>query len=136
MGLTFGCWRLTGSGPLELAVIERGLRLATGLSVEPPGRGAGLRFPLLRQDLFDWGLDDAGVSVFGFAPPHPYVWENLDAVITALGGQPTDDATAWRPSPGHAGLRTRWSALSRRDRWLLALPSILGARPLDRFLRA
>lgn len=136
MGLTFGQWRLEVPGPLPLASIEQGLRLATGLAIEPPPRGGGLRFPLLREELFDWALDDARVSVFGFAPPHPYVWENLDAVMTALGGRPTDDATAWRPSPNRAGLRTRWSALSRRDRWLLALPSILVARPLDRFLRA
>jgi len=40
----------------------------------------------------------------------------------------------WRPNPAHARLRTRWDALSRRDRFLLVMPSLLGARPFDRLL--
>jgi hypothetical protein len=73
--------------------------------------------------------------VYGYVPAHPYVWENLDAVMTSFGGERDDDAGhKWQPNPAHARLRTKWSALPPRDRFILAMPSIIGARPFDGLL--
>jgi hypothetical protein len=55
-------------------------------------------------------------------------------MMAAGGRRGTFYGLGWEPSPAHARLRTRWDTLSRRDRFLLAVPSFLAARPLDRLL--
>jgi hypothetical protein len=87
------------------------------------------------EEMFDWGAENRAVTVHGFIPEHPYLWENLDAVMTAAGGRRgTLASIGWQPNPAGARLRTRWDSLSPRDRFVLAMPSLLGARPFDRLL--
>jgi hypothetical protein len=84
---------------------------------------------------FDWGADDRAVTVHSFVPEHPCLWENLDAVMTAVGGRcGTFGGAGWQPNPSRARLRMRWDALSPCDRLLLALPPLLACRPFDRLL--
>jgi hypothetical protein len=114
---------------------------ATGLRVEQREDGT-LRIPKLGrltflvagEELFDWAFNDHTVSVHAGIPAHPYLWENLDAVMRAAGRRRDTDVCVWQPNPAHARLRTRWDTLSPRDRFLLAMPSLWGGRPFDRLL--
>jgi hypothetical protein len=164
VGVVVGIWYF-GEAPRDLpgdelsaiATIGRRLEAATGLRVDQD-----LCIPAIREALFgwafydrgvpvkewrmtveeweesmgfDWGADDHAVEVLSFIPAHPYLWENLDAVMTAAGGRNSPaHGFAWRPNPAHARLRTRWENLSRRDRFLLAMPTSLVGRPFDRLL--
>jgi hypothetical protein len=164
MGVIVGTWHFDKArgdlpdGALSaIAAMGRRLQTATGLRVELQPGGRTLRIPTLREELFSWGFYDRGVSVedltaqeleelfdwaagdhaatvHSFIPAHPYLWENLDAVMTAAGGRRANLAVGWQPNPAHARLRTRWDNLSPRDRFLLAMPSLWAARPLDRLL--
>lgn len=74
------------------------------------------------------------LTLHGYIPAHPYLWENLDRVMTALDGLCGAEPISWQPRAEDAILRRRWNALSRRDRWLLRRASLLASRPWDRFL--
>lgn len=151
MGVISGTWHfsetqgaLAGDALSAIASIGRRLQAATGLRVdlqtvmgwhvEPRHEDHILRIPTLREELFDWAFNDRTVTVYGFMPEHPYLWENLDAIMTAAGGRRDSAVYGWKPNPAHARLRTRWDTLSPRDRFLLTMPSLLGARPFDRLL--
>jgi len=157
VGLIVGIWHfaetngdvLLGNPPSAVLALGRRLEATTGLRVEeqpekavnsePAGSESvtfsnTLRIPTLRKELFVWAFDDRTVEVQSLTPAHPYLWENLDAVMTASGGRRDTAARCWQPDPAHAWLRTRWGTLSSRDRFLLAMPSFLGARPFDRLL--
>lgn len=134
MSLVVGSWFMRQPESMPLAVVAERLRAATGLAIDArPAQGA-LRIPTLREELFDWTSADGMVAVHGFMPAHPYLWENLDAVMGAAGGQRSTANHVWRPNPAHARLRAPWSALSSMDRFILSSRSIFGARPLDRLL--
>jgi len=150
VGVIVGTWHFGGTRDLPgddlsaVAAIARRLEASTGLRVElqtvigwrveQRHEDQTLRIPTLRQDLFDWVFGDRTIAVHGFIPEHPYLWENVDAVITAAGGCCDTAAHGWQPNPAHARLRTHWDTLSPRDRFLLAMPSLLGTRPFDRLL--
>jgi hypothetical protein len=138
MGIITNTWVLPSSfpprdEPLTPAAIAQRLRTATGLEIIIDIHG-GLRFPAIREKLFDWELGERSITVYGYAPAHPYLWENLDAVMMSLGGERDNAAYRWKPNPAHARLRTRWNALSPHDRVILTIPSIIGMRPFDGLL--
>ena len=136
MGLVVGDWVFpTGEAP-DLPTIAAGLRVGTGLVVAAEGTGASttLSIPKVGERLFDWGIEHGRVAVHGFGPAHPYIWENLDAVLGAMGGHVSDIPPTWRPNPALAELRRPWLSLTRRQRTLLKLPTMGALRPLDRFL--
>ena len=135
MGLVVGDWVFpTGEAP-DLRTIATGLRASTGLVVaESTGAPTTLSIPKVRERLFDWRIEHGRVAVHGFGPAHPYIWENLDAVLRAMGGDVSDTLTAWRPNPDLAELRRPWLSLTRRQRTLLKIPTMGALRPLDRFL--
>jgi hypothetical protein len=151
VGVISGTWHfgeaqcaLPGDALSATAAIGRRLQAATGLRVElhtvigwrveQRYEDHTLRIPTLREELFDWVFNDGTVTVHGFIPEHPYLWENLDAVMAATGGRLDAAVHGWRPNPAHARLRTLWDNLSLRDRFLLAMPSLMGTRPFDRLL--
>jgi hypothetical protein len=133
MGVIVATWSFADCAP-DLAKVWRGLTTVTGLTIEQDSADS-LRIPELRESLFDWVFTGPNVTVHGFVPAHPYVWENLDAVMTAAGGKLVHADHLWRPNAAHARLRKPWRELSGRDRALLRLPSLAGWRPFDRYLR-
>jgi hypothetical protein len=147
MGIIVGTWHfgetqgdLPGDRSSAVAAIAVRLQAATGLRVEQREDGT-LRIPTGRltfltpgEELFDWAFNDHTVTVHSGIPAHPYLWENLDAVMMAAGGRRDSDVCVWQPNPTHARLRTCWDTLSPRDRFLLAIPSLWGVRPFDRLL--
>jgi hypothetical protein len=137
MALVVGEWHFpAGTVPLNLLQLAAALRQATGLGVRVEGTGgsAVLQIPKLREQLFDWDAEPGRLQIHGFAPAHPFLWEHLDAVLAAFGGTVGGGLTIWHPDLRHRGLRRPWSALSGQDRMLLRIPTILLARPFDRFL--
>jgi hypothetical protein len=148
VGIVVGTWHfgetqsdLRGDASSAVTAIAGRLQAVTGLRVEQHEDGT-LRVPTLGrltfltpgEELFGWTFIDRTVTVYSGIPAHPYLWENLDAVMAAAGASRGTDVRVWRPNPAHARLRTRWDTLSPRDRFLLAMPSLWGARPFDRGL--
>jgi hypothetical protein len=136
MGLVVGEWRFPPGTTPGVPAIAEALARATGLEIrrEGPGEDGALRVPTLRERLFDWRIDDAAVTVHGFVPPHPYLWEMLDLVMSSLGGRIGEAVHLWRPDPAHAALRRPWQALTPAERVILRLPTLGAWRPLDRLL--
>lgn len=133
MGLIAVTWRFTEREPPTIDEVERSLREATGLQIER-GDERELMIPLLGELVLGWEYDAGKLRLLGGIPRHPYLWENLDRVMAALGGVREASLTGGIADPADLALRTRWDALSPRDRWLLRLPPLLAARPFDRFL--
>lgn len=136
MGLMSGEWAFPSGSAPTLPLIANGLRAATRLQVlvDGAGRSSRLILPKLGQSLFDWRITDDCVAAYSFLPAHPYVWENLDAMLTRAGGRISGDQTGWRPLPANAGLRRPWEVLTRRQRLLLRIPTVAALRPLDQLL--
>jgi hypothetical protein len=148
VGIVVGTWHfgetqgdLRGDEASVVAAIAGRLQAATGLRVKQHEDGTlgvptlgRLTFLTPGEELFGWAFKDRTVTVYSSIPAHPYLWENLDAVMTAEGNRRDTDVCVWQPNPAHARLRTRWDTLSPRDRFLLAMPSLWGVRPLDRLL--
>lgn len=134
MALVVGDWVFSTGETPDLQSICGDLVARTQLSVSAEGEGASavLSVPKLGERLFDWRIGDGRLTVHAFGPPHPYLWENLDAVLVALGGQVGGNPVAWRPDPADAALRRPWPSLTRRQRTLLRIPTIGAWRPLDR----
>lgn len=134
MGVVHGEWVFPHEAPAPDAVVE-GLRLRTGLAItctsDADGQLEHADIPVIRESLFDWEHGDGRVAVHSFGPAHPYLWAQLDAVMTDLGGQIGPSGNAWRPDSGNAALAQPWSALSKRQRFVLGLPTIGSWRPLD-----
>ena len=138
MALVVGEWVFaTGEAP-DLRSVCDGLIARTELVIRTEGEGSSavLSIPKLGERLFDWRARDDCLTVHAFGPPHPYLWENLDAVLAALGGQVGDNLVAWRPAPADAGLRRPWPSLSRRQRTFLRIPTIGVSRPFDELVRS
>lgn len=133
MGLIAVTWRFAERSPPTIDEVEQVLREATGLRIER-GDDRELSVPLLGELVLGWEYDGNALTLLGGIPRHPYLWENLDRVMIALGGLREESLRGGIPEPGDAALRTSWDALSPRDRWLLRLPPLLASRPLDRFL--
>jgi hypothetical protein len=138
MGITISTWLLPSSfhprgDRITSAVIAQRLRAVTGLQIETQKDG-GLRFPDIREKLFDWEIEEHSITVYGYTPAHPYLWENLDAIMVSLGGKRDDVPYKWKPDPAYLRLRTRWNALPALDRLILRMPSLIGTRPLDGML--
>ncbi len=123
MGIITGKWLLPSSSlPRAERVtshwVANQLRHATGLQVEE--RDGVVSVPLLKEKLFDWVIGDEAVAVDGYAPAHPYLWENLDRIMIHAGCTCSEEAWRWRSSPTHSDLRKPWNELSARDRFLLS----------------
>ena len=137
MALVIGEWDFPAGAAPSLPVIANVLRRNTGLEVaeKGPARDTVLTVTKLGESLFDWRIDPDRITVHGFAPAHPFLWQHLHAALGGFGGVPSGRPEIWRPDPAQRLLRQPWKALPRRERLILRLPSIAAARPLDRLLR-
>lgn len=135
MALVVGCWRFDGRAP-ELRQVAEALGARTGLAVLcPPSDRPRVELPLLGEALFDWVLEPQRIEVFGYAPAHPYLWENLDATLAALGGRAVAQAPYWRADTRLSALRKPWRELRPLQRLAMRVPAIGMSRPLDRLAR-
>lgn len=116
MRLTVGMWCFPDRDPPGIGEVRQALEAATGLPAEPSADGKVLDLPSLREALRGWEYEANALTLHGSIPAHPYLWESLDRVMTALGGLCGADPISWRPRAEGAVLRRRWDALSRRDR--------------------
>jgi hypothetical protein len=89
---------------------------------------------MLGESLFDIEWVGGEVTFYSAVPAHPYLWENLDRVLVALGGRQMSDETYWRPDARFRRLRKPWDELSGLQKWLLRFPTIGVSRLLDRFV--
>jgi hypothetical protein len=103
VAIIVGTWHFGGTqsdlpgdeSPTAAAAAVR-LHAATGLRVEQREDGT-LRIPKLGrltflaagEELFDWAFNDHTATVHSGIPAHPYLWENLDAVMRTAGAIPT-----------------------------------------------
>jgi hypothetical protein len=136
MGLVYGEWAFRAGAVPSADAVAGALAKATGLEVrleadDPPGGQIAMHVPHLGQRLIKWRFDNERLAVHGFVPAHPYLWENLDAVLAGFGGRPGPAEHGWRPEARMAGLRRPWAELGPAERMLLRLPGIGPWRPLD-----
>jgi len=141
VGVVRGRWIFAGrSEPPSSATIATELAKATGLVVvnhdARQERDERIDVATINESLFDMERDTAvaTLTISSFIPVHPYLWENLDRVLSELGGCVESGATLWRPSPRFKNLRRPWDALTSRQRFLLRVPTIGGSRWSDRFV--
>ncbi len=134
MGLTIANWRFQDRAPPAIGEVQQALSNATSLQVDRGNDERSLSIPLIRQLLLGWEYEGNALTLHGFMPAHPYLWENLDGAMTELGGSRGTHPAGWQPRQAHKRLRCRWERLPPRDRWLLRRPPILAWRPFDRWL--
>lgn len=136
-GLVRGRWSFADAGQSpSTSVIARELSAVTGLSAVCVGSGPDERIDVsaIGQSLFDIDRIGSRLTVWGYVPPHPYLWENLDVALATLGGRIEVEETFWRPDPRHGHLRRAWKDLRPRQRLLLRFPAVGASRPFDRFV--
>jgi hypothetical protein len=134
-----GRWVFAGnSTPPLSATIATELSRITGLRVvnrdSANQRDEWIDVGTIDESLFDLERDAATLALSSFVPAHPYLWENLDRVLSGLGGCVQSGAGLWQPTPTFERLRGPWDTLTSRQRVLLRFPTIGAARWLDRFL--
>lgn len=135
MGVVYGEWVFpAGAVPAPEAVVER-LGARMGLPIESShddaGRLISADVAVLGESLFDWEVWDERIAVCSFIPAHPYLWAQLGAAMSDLGGRVSEAGNAWRSEPDNEIFRRPWGELSRRQRLILRLPTIGTWRPLD-----
>lgn len=135
MGVIHGEWAFaTDSAPLPDDIVKA-LGSRSGLAINctygDDGSLGRVEIPQIRESLFEWNRQSDCISVRSFIPAHPYLWTQLNAVMTEAGGAITDTPYAWHPEPGNDMLDRHWSALSKRQRFILGLPTFGAWRPLD-----
>lgn len=139
MGLVVGKWqfenrdRVPSTEALATALAEA-TKLHVTHQLEHDARHERIEIPLLGESLFDIERAEGEMTFYSHIHAHPYLWENLDRVLVALGGQRRPDATCWRPDERFRQVRRPWDELSARQRWLLRLPTVGASRFLDRFV--
>ena len=138
MGLVIGKWQFENRGRVpSTEALASALADATKLQVahqlEGGTRHERIDVPILGASLFDIERAEGELTFHSYIPAHPYLWENLDRVLVALGGQRRSDETCWRPDDRFRHLRMPWDELSAKQKWLLRLPAIGASRLLDRF---
>jgi hypothetical protein len=135
VGVNAGEWIFPeGAAPSPDAVVEK-LRERTGLEIycghDAEGRLDYADVAVIRESLFDWSSENGRLAVRSFVPAHPYLWTHLNAVMTEYGGRLSEDPIIWRPQPEFEALNRRWSELSKRQRFVLSVPTVGSWRLLD-----
>lgn len=135
MGVILGEWVFPDRGAPALEAVIDGLKARTGLEIDcvhgDDGVLARTEIPLIKERLFGWDPQPDRISVHSFIPAHPYLWAQLNTVMTDLGGRIGDSPAAWRPDTSSPAFTRPWAELSGRQRLVLRLPTIGAWRPLD-----
>ena len=138
MGVVGAKWSFAGnSAPPAIATLAGELAKVTGLNVT--WRDASEQFTAridvatIDQSLLLIDREADSLMLHGFVPAHPYLWENVDRVLTQLGGVREVGEIFWQPEERFHHLRRAWAELSRRQQFLLSLPTVGAWRWLDRW---
>ena len=138
MGIIYGEWCFpTDETPALDAVIDA-LRRRSGLAVnctyDDDGTLLCADLPLIRESLILWNRESGRITLHSFIPAHPFLWVQVNAAMTELGGHIGEQAHAWRPETDNPVLERHWSELTWRQRFLLRIPTVGAWRPLDSLL--
>ena len=135
MGVIHGEWVFDASGAPSPESVVDALRGRSGLAISctygDDGSMGRVDMPQIRESLFGWTHDSDRLSVRSFIPAHPYLWTQLHAVMAELGGRVSETPYAWRPDADDGKLDRPWLELSRRQRFVLGMPTIGAWRPFD-----
>lgn len=135
MGCIRGEWIFPADDAPPLDAIIESLGDRTGLAIDVTRDDDGLlsmaNVPVIKEILFDWDRQPNRIRVHSLLPGHPYIWAQLNNVMTGFGGQISDDRIAWRPASSMRAFDRPWTELSKRQRFVLRLPTIGASRPLD-----
>lgn len=139
MGLVVGKWRFESSDRIPstealATALANATRLQVTHQVDDGEQHTRIDIPILGEALFDIERAGAEVTFYSHIPAHPYLWENLDRVLVALGGQRLSDETCWHPDERFRHVRKPWDELGAAQKWLLRFPTIGASRLLDRFV--
>lgn len=137
MGLIGDEWFFPTSAPPGFKEIAEALAARTGLEVlcEDDPDPCWLDVPLLKERLLRMDPHPDRVVVHGFFPPNPYLWTQLDKVMTGLGATASRYPGNWTPDADIVDLDRPWAELSRGQRFALRRGQIYGWRPFDFLLR-
>lgn len=124
MGLVQGSWVFVDRRPPSLAEVAQAFQASTGLQTVVALEGRTMKVLPLYLEIFEPQITDHEFTIQGFVPPHRYLWENLDQVMTSFGGARNTEAPYWQGDPADVRLRTRWDQLSTRDQRELGLNSL------------
>lgn len=124
MGVVVGAWAFRGRTPPGPVEVARAFQDGTGLETIVMHEGRTMKVVPLYLELFEPYITEHDFTLQGFAPPHRHLWENLDRVMTSLGGVRSADASTWKPDPADAALRRRWGEPSAKDRRELGLDTL------------
>lgn len=131
-----GTWFFPDRQIPDLDAVIAALSARMGLAVEciHDDDGALLRadVPMIKEILFFWDPQPDRIEVHSPVPGHPFLWVHLNAVMEDFGGRISDTASPWRSELDKSALDRPWAELSKRQRFILRLPTIGRWRPLDR----
>ena len=135
MGVIHGEWTFDPSAAPSPESVVKALRDRSGLAIScaygDDGSLGRVEIPQIRESLFGWTHAPGRLSVRSFIPAHPYLWTQLNAVMTEMGGRISETPYAWKPEPGDSLLDRPWQELSSRQRFVLGMPTIGAWRPFD-----
>lgn len=128
-------WFFSGGPIPDLDAVMDALSSRMGLAVERihGDDGALLRadVPMIRELLMFWDPQPDRIEVHCPMPGHPYLWVHLNAVMEEFGGRIGGTVSPWRSELDKSALDRPWSALTKRQRFILRLPTIGRWRPFD-----
>jgi hypothetical protein len=77
---------------------------------------------------------DTDITIYGYMPAHPYLWENLDCVLSNVGGKCVRGEIYWQPQVQFHHLRKPWPTLTPLQKFFLKMPPLGVSRIFDRFV--
>ena len=138
MGVIYGEWRFPVDEAPSLDTLIETLRRRSGLRVnctyDDDGTLLQADLPLIRESLILLYREPSQITLHSFIPAHPYLWAQVHAAMTELGGQIDEKAQAWRPRTDNPVLERHWSELTWQQRFLLRIPTVGAWRPFDSLL--
>lgn len=134
-GMLTGAWYFPDRQIPDLDAVIEALSTRMELAVKciHDDGGALLRadVPMIREILLFWDPRPDRIEVHCPVPGHLFLWVQLNAVMEDFGGRIGETVSPWRSELDKGGLDRPWTELTKRQRFILRLPTIGRWRPLD-----